>query len=511
MDPFEIYRAGLSGLEQGKQRGLAGLLGKAYAAPEPERQSILAKMAVTSPQAAFDADKHFGSMQDDAKSRLGQSLAVFDALPDAVKPQAYGRVAQEANALGMPVPSEWNPEYAPHIKQMAQALGAKGGAQAMGVQSTYIDDKGQRVAIMRDGSVQVLGNNAPNNQIIDTGNGYFGVNKGNLSAAPVQVGGQQQAPQVPITPPPSMAGGEMFAGLGNIPGVQVTSGLRTPERNAKVGGVANSYHLTDQARDILPPKTPEQAAQVRQFAAQNGLEVIDEGDHWHMEPRGQQGQQLRKAPPAMTPFQQASLGLQQQKLQAAMQARDQATQAKQEAAAVKAQNAQRATSSRQAEASAAATQLVSAIDTLTKSEGFNDLGTTWGDVKLNTPLVRNDAKDADAQLKNVAGQVALTTMARLKALSTSGATGFGSLTAPELRLLENSIATLQADRISNTQLKTSLKVIKDSMAKVAQWQPQGQQQAPAQPTSGGRQVTRTGTQNGRKVVQYSDGSVEYAD
>lgn len=250
---------------QQKQSGLAALLGEAYNAPEDQRQGILAKVMGMDPEVGMRAVKTF------------------------------------------------DPRF-------AQASAANG------VQSTFVNDKGERVAIMRDGSVQVLGANAPNNQIIDTGNGYYGVNKGNLSAAPVQVGGQQQPS---IAPPPSMAGGEMFAGLGNIPGVQVTSGLRTPERNAKVGGVANSYHLTDQARDILPPKTPEEAAQVRQFAAQNGLEIIDEGDHWHMEPRGQQaqgGQQLRKAPPEMTPYQQAQLSLSQQAAQRAGNA-DQRAQA----------------------------------------------------------------------------------------------------------------------------------------------------------------------------------------
>ncbi|MFD0738227.1 D-Ala-D-Ala carboxypeptidase family metallohydrolase [Lysobacter koreensis] len=93
---------------------------------------------------------------------------------------------------------------------------------------------------------------------------------------------------------PSIApSGDLFAGLTTIPGVQVTSGLRTPQHNEKVGGVANSYHMkpgpagTGMARDILPPRTPEQAQSVRQYASANGLEVIDEGDHWHLEPRPQ--------------------------------------------------------------------------------------------------------------------------------------------------------------------------------------------------------------------------------
>lgn len=111
-----------------------------------------------------------------------------------------------------------------------------------------------------------------------------------------------------------------------------------------------------------------------------------------------------------------------------------------------------------------------------------------GDVKINTPLIRSDVKDAQAQLKNIAGQVALTTMAKLKALSSAGATGFGALSAPELKLLENSIAALQSEDISNAQLKSSLKTIRDKMDKTASWNPaQGASPQPAAPAGGGSQ------------------------
>jgi hypothetical protein len=71
-----------------------------------------------------------------------------------------------------------------------QVLAAySGGGQSSAVQSTFVDQAGNRVAIMRDGTTQVLGQNAPNNQIIDTGNGYVGVNKGSLQANPVMLGG----------------------------------------------------------------------------------------------------------------------------------------------------------------------------------------------------------------------------------------------------------------------------------------------------------------------------------
>jgi uncharacterized protein YcbK (DUF882 family) len=60
-----------------------------------------------------------------------------------------------------------------------------------------------------------------------------------------------------------------FSGLGLSPEMQerlieahrlygsaftITSGHRTPEKNAEVGGVANSFHLTGNAVDILRPR-----------------------------------------------------------------------------------------------------------------------------------------------------------------------------------------------------------------------------------------------------------------
>jgi hypothetical protein len=72
-----------------------------------------------------------------------------------------------------------------------------------------------------------------------------------------------------------------------IPGERVTSTTRSAARNRAVGGVANSYHLTGQARDSVPPPGMGMAEYARRLQAANPhLEVINEGDHVHMEPRG---------------------------------------------------------------------------------------------------------------------------------------------------------------------------------------------------------------------------------
>lgn len=75
------------------------------------------------------------------------------------------------------------------------------------------------------------------------------------------------------------------AALAAVPNVGVSSRQRSPARNREVGGVADSYHLTDQARDFLPPRgmTMTQLA-ARLKSAMPGFDVINEGDHVHVEP-----------------------------------------------------------------------------------------------------------------------------------------------------------------------------------------------------------------------------------
>lgn len=105
------------------------------------------------------------------------------------------------------------------------------------------------------------------------------VRNGDGSTSVVQFGidGQTTAP----------ATGEHIeqAALDAVPGMTVTSRARTPEHNAAVGGVPNSYHLTDQARDFVPPagtSMTEAAAKLK--AALPGMKVLNEGDHIHVQP-----------------------------------------------------------------------------------------------------------------------------------------------------------------------------------------------------------------------------------
>ena len=81
----------------------------------------------------------------------------------------------------------------------------------------------------------------------------------------------------------NVSGGFRPVGLS---GEQVTSTRRSPARNKAVGGVGNSYHLSGNARDSVPPRGMSMQDYYLQLKRLNpGLDVINEGDHIHMEPR----------------------------------------------------------------------------------------------------------------------------------------------------------------------------------------------------------------------------------
>jgi uncharacterized protein YcbK (DUF882 family) len=81
----------------------------------------------------------------------------------------------------------------------------------------------------------------------------------------------------------TITGGDADRILAGI-GANVTSGHRTAERNRQVGGSPNSYHLSNQARDIA--KTPGMSVgKIRAAFAAEGVqikELLDEGDHFHV-------------------------------------------------------------------------------------------------------------------------------------------------------------------------------------------------------------------------------------
>ena len=120
----------------------------------------------------------------------------------------------------------------------------------------------------------------------------------------------------PAAPAAGLVGGPRGGALGPSieqaaqqlsPGVVVSGRARTPARNAEVDGVRDSYHLTDNARDLQPGKGQTLTGLYNSLAPlkAQGFDVIKEGDHVHIEP----GPGFGKAPaPGRTPVPRGGAG-----------------------------------------------------------------------------------------------------------------------------------------------------------------------------------------------------------
>jgi hypothetical protein len=427
-----VQKQGEAGRERGQQSYLGRIASQAYGAQPDQQRGLVQQAIATNPGAGFSLAEQLQKTGKADFSELGQAAAIFATVPDDQKQQFYAtKLAPLAHRIGYQVPETYDPRFAPMLEKLAQTAGSSGDD----LKSLRIGANGNYWAI-RGG------------QFVDTG----------TPAAPNTVVRDQ--PGVPFDILDKRTGSSIY---NQQPQLAPNSAYQTPGGIVRIGDVA-----------------PEDMAAVQADISSNGA-----SDNYQLPPRdvspGAQGgrPQSRPATAPISDYQRESLGIQRDRMQIAEDARKEAAAARKAADDAKAGQKRQIDSARQAEAATASNNLVSAIDTLMAHPGFADLGTPLGDLKIKAPLIRSDAKDADAQLKNIGGQVALSTMARLKALSSQGATGFGALSAPELKLLQNAIATLQSEDISNAQLRTSLKTIRDTVDKVATWQPKAGQSAGA--------------------------------
>lgn len=290
--------SGERGVQRGKQSKLASLAGQAYTAPREQRQALLGQMAQVDPGAAYDAEKHFGGMDENGRKQLGQYAAAFLALPPDQKPQAYGELSRRAQALGIPAPMDYRPEYDEGLAKLAQAFGGQANGLPAGIQEfQYManglgDDESMRARRIALGLDPRASSAAIQYKMVQGEDGKTRL----VAVDPREVGAQvigggasygSGVPSPSQQPPNEVQ--DVVRMLAGQFGGQVSSLQRSPERNARVGGVPNSQHIAGTAGDVVVPQT--QKAAFMQAARAQGLEAIDEGDHVHLElpPGAQRG------------------------------------------------------------------------------------------------------------------------------------------------------------------------------------------------------------------------------
>lgn len=427
MDAYSLYKDLNANYDGYRSKHLAGM---AFNTQGDERQGHLAELAKYNPVVAQSMKKDLDESDKQGFIDGAKLLNSFRNNPEMAN-QAYQRLKPKLSALGVQMPDQLDDTVWQAVDQINSAYDVNNQKR---VQSTQILQDGTIAYMDNNGNLVRTSEKARENYgaPIQTAGGFVSPNKNAPFAAPLT--------QAPTGGQPSMSEGDITSYL---------TALNQKAQELVASGVP---------KDKVNAWADAQVASLPQAVSANN----------------QQYQAPVKQAGGMTEYQTETLAM--------AKAKEAQAQADRKAKIDNANMLKGEASRKRNEAVVMSVDdTLTTIDRLEKSAGYKELGTTFGDIKIGTPLIRNDAKDANATLQTLAGQIALSTMANLKTLSSAGATGFGALTAPELRLLQNSIATLQQDDVSNKQIVESIRIIKDKMQKIKESALGGSQpQAPSQ-------------------------------
>jgi hypothetical protein len=273
---------------QAKQRreesAFSKMAGDYYGADPAGRDALRPQMAALNPERLFQLDSGF-DQRDSQRQKRAQDLVtntarLWSGVPAAAKPQAYAVMRQRLIETD-PQMGQWLPE------QYDEATVSGLVSQVLGGQNEVPSDIRTLRMLQADPTLLETNDRFRGTfsfdevQNPDGSKSYVRRNNRDGTVGQAPVGGQQmpQAQPAYAGDPMQVLGG--ISALAQTPGVQTTSLHRDPQRNADVGGVANSQHMRGTAGDFVVPQATKPAfiAQARAL----GFEAIDEGDHIHVE------------------------------------------------------------------------------------------------------------------------------------------------------------------------------------------------------------------------------------
>ena len=160
----------------------------------------------------------------------------------------------------------------------------------------------------------------------------------------------------------------------------------------------------------------------------------------------------------------------------------------------------------------AAGGVMTSIDNAIKLVGPTTTG--WGGARLRN-IEGTDAYNLAAEIETIKANLGFDRLQQMRDNSPTGG-ALGAIAVQELVALQSTIANLDPNQ-SDDQIKQNLERVKkhyegwvSAVEQALVDERRGSQTQP-QAAGGQRTIVRTGTSNGRKVIQYSDGSVEYGN
>lgn len=263
-----------AGQTERRQKTLAGFLQPALSGDKDALAKVYGADPNTGLQVQGLAQKQTAADHEQKLGQLELAAKAWRAADPTMRQQLYPSIAELTESV-LPqfagkIPREYSPQYEANIDKFLSGFAGQEEQFTLSPGSARYDAGGRQIVSQPF---------APANmQPIQTDQGYASYNPKTGTAAPLNYEGQ------PAVGNPTQIQNAL-AMLAGGQGVQMTSGLRTPERNAAVGGKPNSQHLRGTAGDYVVPQA--QKAQFIQQAQAAGLQAIDEGDHIHVQqPRG---------------------------------------------------------------------------------------------------------------------------------------------------------------------------------------------------------------------------------
>jgi len=310
---------------QGLQQGMQDRAGRdernalAAYATNPNDPAAMAAIVQRNPEMAMKLQQQRAQQGQAQMEQRRADLPMLDRLVSSIRDQpSYDRAKQIAGQYGMDTsqfPPEYDPQQVAEFHDTIKLLATPQGQEALSTAGKQAVDMGYKPGtpefnravhdLWQAGEAKpyVVGGETRLYQPKIGGVGQTvgqDVQEGATATNPqtgekVQFRGGQWVPMGTAVTGGQTArpSGTFRPGFSGLPGESVTSTFRNPAHNKRVGGVSNSFHMsrwpdgTPKARDSVPPPGMSMSAYAEQLRRLNpDKDVINEGDHVHMEPRG---------------------------------------------------------------------------------------------------------------------------------------------------------------------------------------------------------------------------------